>query len=104
MLHDGRVADWRETGLIEHHGPGAAADDPDKQTAASGNPPTYAALRAADFTYVEYAGGAREYYDRSTDPDELANTAAQLPADRVAHLHDTLTKLRACEGAEACDG
>ncbi|KUL25715.1 sulfatase family protein [Actinoplanes awajinensis] len=84
LLHDGRAIGWRTTGLIEHHGPGYAADDPDKQTPASGTPPTYAALRGPDFTYVEYDNGAKEYYDRSTDPDELTNTAAELPADRTA--------------------
>lgn len=31
-----------------------------------------------------------EYYDRTTDPDEFANTAAELPSDRTARLHDTL--------------
>ena len=102
LLRDGEATAWRTTGLIEHHGPGTAADDPDKQTPAGGTPPTYAALRGLDFTYVEYEGGAREYYDRSTDPDELANTAAKLPSDRAAQLHDTLEKLRACRGSKAC--
>ena len=102
MLRDGEATAWRTTGLIEHHGPGTAADDPDKQTPAGGTPPTYAALRGLDFTYVEYEGGAREYYDRSTDPDELVNTAAKLPSDRAAQLHDTLEKLRACRGSKAC--
>jgi arylsulfatase A-like enzyme len=103
LLRDGRAAGWRKTGLIEHHGPNNAADDPDRQTSAAGNPPTYAALRAPDFTYVEYEGGAREYYDRTTDPDELANTAARLPADRATQLHDALESLRACKGADACE-
>jgi N-acetylglucosamine-6-sulfatase len=102
LLRDGRAADWPAAGLIEHHGPGNAADDPDKQTPASGNPPTYAALRGPDFTYVEYEGGATEYYDRTTDPDELANTAAKLPAERATRLHDTLKRLRTCKGTETC--
>lgn len=102
LLRDGQAAGWRRTGLIEHHGPNNAADDPDKQTPASGNPSTYAALRGPDFTYVEYEGGATEYYDRTTDPDELANTAARLPADRVTQLHDMLENLRTCKGNDAC--
>ena len=100
MLRDGVAAGWRKAGLIEHHGPGTAAGDPDEQAPAGGNPPTYAALRGPDFTYVEYEGGAREYYDRSTDPDELANTAARLTADHAARLHATLEKLRTCKGAD----
>lgn len=102
LLRDGAAPNWRKAGLIEHHGPGSAADDPDKQAPAGGTPPTYAALRAPEFTYVEYEGGVREYYDRTTDPDELANTAARLPADRAAELHETLEKLRACQGSNAC--
>ncbi|MEU8609894.1 sulfatase [Actinoplanes sp. NPDC048791] len=101
LLREGHGAGWRETGLIEHHGPGEAADDPDKQTRASGTPPTYSALRGPDFTYVEYEGGAVEFYDRTSDPDELANTAAKLPADRATGLHAALEKLRTCEGT-AC--
>ena len=107
LLRDGRAAGWRSTGLVEHHGPNNAADDPDKQTPASGNPPTYAALRGPDFTYVEYAGGAKEYYDRSTDPDELVNTAGKLPAERADPLaparavgHRDLHQVAARERAE----
>lgn len=101
LLRDGRAVGWKKVGLVEHHGPNRAADDPDRQTPAAGNPPTYAALRGPDYTYVEYEGGAKEYYDRTTDPHELANTAAKLPAARAAELHATLEKLRACKGA-AC--
>ena len=39
----------------------------------SGNPPTYEAIRTADFLYVEYATGEREYYDLQSDPLELNN-------------------------------
>ncbi|MEV8509804.1 sulfatase [Actinoplanes sp. NPDC051475] len=104
LLRGGGAAGWRKTGLIEHHGPGNALDDPDRQTPASGNPPTYTALRGPDFTYVEYEGGAREYYDRTSDPDELVNTAAKLPAERAAQLHEALDKMRECKGDEACGG
>jgi N-acetylglucosamine-6-sulfatase len=102
LLRDGSAPGWKQTGLIEHHGPGQAADDPDRQTAASGTPPTYSALRGSSFTYVEYEGGAKEYYDRSTDPDELANVVTRLPAARLVDLHATLAKLTTCKGATAC--
>ncbi|MCY1136367.1 sulfatase [Actinoplanes sp. Pm04-4] len=101
-LRDGQAPGWRTTGLVEHHGPGQAADDPDRQAPAGGTPPTYAALRGPDFTYVEYEGGAREYYDRTTDPEELLNTAAKLPAARATELHEKLESLRGCRGAEGC--
>ena len=102
LLRDGRADDWRTTGLVEHHGPGVAPDDPDKQDKASGMPPTYSALRTPGYTYVEYENGTKEYYDRGTDPDELANTASELPAARAAELHAALSSLVACRGAESC--
>ncbi|MFI7603420.1 sulfatase [Actinoplanes sp. NPDC049681] len=91
-------------GLVEHHGPGNAADDPDRQDPASGNPPTYAALRGPDFTYVEYQGGGTEYYERTADPDELVNAVATLSSERAAQLHGALEKLRTCKGSDACGG
>ncbi|MCY1143725.1 sulfatase [Actinoplanes sp. Pm04-4] len=103
LMRDGRADGWKPIGLVEHHGPGHATDDPDRQDKASGMPPTYSALRALGFTYVEYQNGDKEYYDRATDPDELANTAGALPADRAASLHATLERLRACKGAAACN-
>jgi hypothetical protein len=57
------------------------------------NPPRYAAIRNTQCTYVEYADGTKEYYDHARDPDQLHNTAAQLPADQAARLHRTLTGL-----------
>ncbi|MBU2669049.1 sulfatase-like hydrolase/transferase [Actinoplanes bogorensis] len=93
LLRDGAADGWKTTGLVEHHGPGVAPDDPDKQNKASGMPPTYTALRTPDYTYVEYANGEKEYYDRRTDPDELANKASSLPAERVAELHAELIRL-----------
>ncbi len=102
LLRTGQQEGRKQAGLVEHHGPNNAADDPDRAAPGSGNPPTYAALRTRDHTYVEYADGTKEYYDRRTDPDELANTAAQLPPATAAKLHSTLEKLRACQGAEAC--
>lgn len=101
-LLSGSPVDWRDTALIEHHGPDIDPADPDRPAKNSGNPTTYAALRTTVFTYVEYADGEREYYDRRTDPDELSNTAAALSAVRVAQLHKTLAALAACHGSATC--
>jgi N-acetylglucosamine-6-sulfatase len=68
----------------------------------SGNPPSYQALRTAHYTYVEYRDGQREYYDRETDPDQLRNLVATLPAATLARLHTTLTVLASCHGQAAC--
>ena len=89
-------AGWRTAALVEHHGPDGDPSDPDYPAKNSGNPPTYAAIRTVDHTYVEYADGTKEYYDRTTDPDQLHNTVAQLTADRAAQLHRTLTTLTGC--------
>ena len=102
LLRAGTAEGRKQAGLVEHHGPNTAADDPDRAAPRSGNPPTYAALRTPDHTYVEYADGTKEYYDRTSDPDELANTAGRLSATAAAELHSTLEKLRACRGRDAC--
>ncbi|MBB1159364.1 sulfatase family protein [Amycolatopsis dendrobii] len=93
---------WRTVGLVEHHGPDFDQNDPDKPAKNSGNPTTYEAIRSTAYTYVEYADGAKEYYDRTTDPQELHNTAAQLPPDKARQLHDTLRAMVSCHGAAAC--
>jgi N-acetylglucosamine-6-sulfatase len=95
-------AGWRTTALIEHHGPTTRPGDPDYPAAFSGNPPTYSAIRTPRYTYVEYAGGFTEYYDRSGDPDQLHNTAARLPQTTKDRLHRQLTALAGCHGATAC--
>jgi N-acetylglucosamine-6-sulfatase len=102
LLRDGQAKGWKQAGLIEHHGPNNAAGDPDKAAPESGNPPTYAALRTPDYTYVEYADGTKEYYDRINDPNELANKAGEVPQATAAKLHRTLEQLRRCRGGDAC--
>lgn len=89
-----------ETALVEHHGPNRAPDDPDRQSKASGNPPSYTALRTANTTYVEYVTGEREYYDRGRDPDELVNRYGELSEQRRAELHENLARLRSCQGRD----
>jgi N-acetylglucosamine-6-sulfatase len=93
---------WQHAVLIEHHGPPLNSADPDKQGSLSGNPPSYEAIRADDYLYVEYVDGEREYYDLRTDPLETHNLANQLSATRLQSLHRALTALESCHGAPAC--
>ena len=60
------------------------------------------ALRAPGYTYVEFVNGQREYYDRTTDPNELHNIAASLPPARVAELHRALEAMHTCQGTAQC--
>ncbi|MEV0054756.1 sulfatase [Saccharopolyspora shandongensis] len=90
LLRGGPPAADRNVALVEHHEPGNSPDDPDRQEKSDGIPPTYTSIRTPEGTYVEYATGEREYYDNRTDPHQLDNTYAQLPADRRDQLHQTL--------------
>jgi arylsulfatase A-like enzyme len=102
LLQGGAVADWRNVVLVEHHDPKFDATDPDADTGTVKNPATYEAIRTATTVYVEYVTGETEYHDRTTDPDELANTAASLPAATVAKLHATIAAIAGCRTADAC--
>jgi N-acetylglucosamine-6-sulfatase len=102
LLHGGSGANWRTANLVEHHGPDALAGDPDLPAPNSGNPPSYEAIRTGTYTYVEYVDGSREYYDRTKDPDELANLAGSLGPARLGQLHAALTRLANCHGGTAC--
>jgi len=102
LLNGQTAGDWRTAALVEHHGPVADPTDPDVPGRDSGNPTTYEALRTPDATYVEYANGETEYYDRTRDPDELANIAAQLPPAQRNTLHSTLQALRNCHDGASC--
>jgi N-acetylglucosamine-6-sulfatase len=93
---------WRAAALIEHHGPDTRPGDPDYPAAFSGNPPTYSAMRTTRYTYVEYAGGFLEYYDRAIDPDQVHNIAARLAPATKGRLHRQLTALTACHGTASC--
>jgi N-acetylglucosamine-6-sulfatase len=95
-------SDWQRAVLIEHHGDAQSADDPDVQSARSGHPPSYEAMRTADSLYVEYADGEREYYDLANDPLELHNRAGDLSPSRLAALHRALRALARCHGASEC--
>ena len=103
LLRTGEPAgDWRQLSLIEHHGPATAVADPDKQSAKDGTPPTYTAIRTADWTFVQYLDGTMEYYDRTNDPDEMNNIAGSLSAERVRTLRAGVQKMEACKGSAAC--
>ena len=102
LLEGKHPAHWRNTILVEHHGPDFGRTDPDAQNFDSGNPTTYEAMRTPDFLYVEYADGEREFYDLKTDPYELDNIAASLSPAEVALLHRHLRALERCHGARQC--
>jgi arylsulfatase A-like enzyme len=94
--------DWRTAALVEHHGPDISGVDPDFQQPASGKPGAYDAMRTADFLYVEYADGDREFYDFRTDPFELHNLAGQLTDPTLAELHQALVAMGDCHQEESC--
>jgi N-acetylglucosamine-6-sulfatase len=102
LLRGAPAPDWRTASLIEHHGPDTDTTDPDHPAKNSGNPPSYEALRTARATYVEYADGSKEYYDRGTDPQQVHNVVASLPASTRAALHERLARMSTCQGATAC--
>lgn len=101
LLH-GQNPPWRTVALVEHRGPDRRPGDPDAQTFADGNPPSYSAIRTARWTYVKYVTGAREYYDRVTDPYEDDNRAGALSPARRAALEAEVRALTHCHGAVAC--
>ena len=102
LLHGQAPPGWRAAALVEHHGPDGDPADPDHPGKGAANPPSYEALRTATQTYVEYSTGEREFYDRATDPDELHDGAASLPAATLARLHTMLGALHTCHGAATC--
>jgi hypothetical protein len=68
----------------------------------SGNPPSYGAIRARYWVYVEYDDGTREYHDRTNDPYELQNTFWSLTPVARQSLGAALAALRNCQGGQAC--
>jgi N-acetylglucosamine-6-sulfatase len=105
LLHGQTVSGWRDAALIEHHGPDLAPmdpDDPDNEPPGGPPPNSYEAIRMASSVYVEYQNGDLEYYDLTSDPFEMTNTAGSLPADQLQKLHRTLNALQNCHGAADC--
>ncbi|MEU4419316.1 sulfatase [Actinoplanes sp. NPDC024001] len=102
LLNGTPPAEWRTAALIEHRDPATDPLDPDYTYDSVNIPPAYDALRTAQFTYVKYVDGSREYYDRKTDPLQLRNLAGKLTPARIAELDTALRGLIACVGPEAC--
>jgi N-acetylglucosamine-6-sulfatase len=102
LMHGDLPVDWRNAILVEHHGPKPDPNDPDQQTRASGNPPSYEAMRTPQYLYVEYQDGERELYDLSSDPYELDNLAASLEPAQLDALHADLAQLEDCHDATNC--
>jgi arylsulfatase A-like enzyme len=102
LLSGETPADWRRAMLIEHRGGPRGRRDPDPQTADARVDPTYRALRTERATYVRYANGDREYYDRWSDPWEQHNRAADLIPTQIETLDLALARLAACHGAVEC--
>lgn len=102
LVHGQSEPGWRTMALVEHRGPVHGPDDPDMPLAKAVNPPSYEALRARDWQYVEYADGGREYHDLLTDPHEMRNTYSSLPMARQAELRGLLAAAVACRGAAPC--
>ncbi|MDQ6938195.1 MAG: sulfatase-like hydrolase/transferase, partial [Actinomycetota bacterium] len=102
LWHGQQSGDWQQGILVEHHGPDRTARDPDQPGRASGDPPSYEALRTATALYVRYTDGQREYYDTNADPAELHNLAATAAPARLAALEHALSALERCHRAAAC--
>jgi N-acetylglucosamine-6-sulfatase len=102
LLHGAPARAWRREILVEHHGPVLDAGDPDLPTRGAGNPTSYEALRTATSLYVEYVTGEREYYNLSSDPFELHNTAAHLSTAHLRRLHRALVAIEGCHGQRGC--
>jgi N-acetylglucosamine-6-sulfatase len=99
LWHGQRPKDWRQAILIEHHGPDDSPSDPDAQTTAQADPPSYEAVRTENALYVLYANGDQEYYDTATDPLELDNIAVDgVPRDLVR----ALVALENCHNGVTC--
>jgi N-acetylglucosamine-6-sulfatase len=102
VFHGRTPGDWRNAILVEHHGRTLSPQDPDYQTATSGDPPTYQAMRTKSFLYVEYGDGGREFYDLRTDPLELDNVVDELSQATRSQLHSELAAIHRCHGGRTC--
>lgn len=96
---------WRTVGAIEHTRPSGSPGDPDGAATPLQNPPSYVALRGVDdpnhhaFTYVQYADGEREYYDRTVDPAEMNNIYSSLTPAYQQQLAQLVSRYESCAGA-----
>ena len=99
LWHGQSPADWQQAVLIEHHGPDDTPGDPDAQNAKHADPPSYEAVRTANALYVRYASGEQEYYDTSTDSNELDNIAAKGVPSALPKM---LAALQKCHDSTGC--
>jgi N-acetylglucosamine-6-sulfatase len=91
--------DWQRAVLIEHHGYDDVPGDPDAQSHAQADPPSYEAIRTANALFVRYVGGYEEYYNTDVDPYELDNLGgSRAPPD----LKRALRALSECHRAVQC--
>jgi arylsulfatase A-like enzyme len=63
------------------------------------NIPAYAAIRTADYTYVEYVTGEKELYDLKTDPNELNNLIKTADPTLLKQLSSYLATYKQCAGS-----
>lgn len=101
LLH-GQSVPWRTVAAVEHYAVKQKPGDPDRQPPSAGSLPSYRALRSTTFTYVEYARGQREYYNRSKDPYEVDNIYRTLPHRTITALHRELAAVTGCSGYSQC--
>lgn len=85
-------AAWRSDVLLEYW-----AQDPGETV------PSFAGLRSADRTYVEYATGERELYELGVDPFQLRNVYPRADPALRRRLAGRLAALKACRGAACLD-
>jgi N-acetylglucosamine-6-sulfatase len=64
----------------------------------SGSPivPAYWAVMTKKYTYVEYASGEKELYDRATDPYQLQSIHNTASSTTLTNLHNRLQSLKGC--------
>jgi N-acetylglucosamine-6-sulfatase len=94
LLHGRKIAEWRSMALIEYQ--------QEFQHLRKSQPPTYEAIRAPTYLYVEYANGEKEYHNLTADPYELRNAFSSLSEEEKAVLHSTIAELRKCQGVQSC--
>jgi arylsulfatase A-like enzyme len=95
LLRDPTIP-WRQSFMVELRGAQAEEGEEDP----GGPPGGYNAIRTSAYTYIEWAGGEREFYDLAKDPFELTSTAKSANASLISALSTRLAALAKCVGAE----
>nr|WP_147481649.1 sulfatase [Actinomadura harenae] len=106
ILKGDRPNDWRKALLVEFfaghprtHPEGPDCDSRPSHVRTCPLPPSYAALRTEDNTYVEYTTGERQLFDLAKDPNELHNAIDDVQPAFVQQMSSWLTRFRTCKGA-----